>query len=301
MAKTLIGTSGWHYGSWRGPFFPAGLMIKHQLQYYATQFATTELNGVFYRTPTEASVSAWHDTTPDDFVFAWKASKFITHWKRLSDASRNSLALMESRLALLGRKAGPILFQLPPQFRADAQRLARFIRLLSRKRRYSFEFRHPSWYDKAVLDVLSDANIALCISDHHDAPAPWERTADFLYVRGHGPGGRYKGHYTADTLDEWARRMRRWKRLGCDVFVYFDNDQKSAAPRDAARLQALLTEAEPIKREEVVAGVGHGRKRSHERQRHPIRPVGRPRRAAAVGGSAARHSGSAVRGRRTDG
>lgn len=254
MARILIGTSGWHYGSWRGPFFPAGLMIRHQLQYYATQFSTTELNGVFYRTPTRESVSAWHDTTPDDFVFAWKASKFITHWKRLSDASRNSLELMEDRLSLLGGKAGPILFQLPPQFKADAPRLSRFIRLLSRKRRYSFEFRHPSWYERAVLDVLRDANIALCISDHHDAPAPWQRTADFLYVRGHGPGGRYKGHYRSDTLTEWARQIRAWKRQRHDVFVYFDNDQKSAAPKDALRLQALL-KREPIKSRPVVADV----------------------------------------------
>jgi uncharacterized protein YecE (DUF72 family) len=253
MARVLIGTSGWHYQSWRGPFFPRELMIRHQLQYYATQFSTTELNGVFYRTPTPESVLAWHDTTPEDFVFAWKASKFITHWKRLSDASRNSLELMEDRLALLGDKAGPILFQLPPQFSADAGRLARFIGMLSPKRRYCFEFRHPSWYERRVLGVLRDANIALCFSDHHDAPSPWERTADFLYVRGHGPGGRYKGHYSSDTLAEWAQQIRRWRKQQRDVFVYFDNDQKSAAPTDGLKLQALL--AEPIKSRPVDADV----------------------------------------------
>jgi uncharacterized protein YecE (DUF72 family) len=241
MIRVLVGTSGWHYDSWRGPFFPKGLMVKHQLQYYATQFTTTELNGVFYRTPTRESVAAWRDTTPDDFVFAWKASKFITHWKRLSDRSRNSLALMEDRLSILDKKAGPILFQLPPNFKADADRLASFIKLLSRKRRYSFEFRHPSWYGTGVLGMLADANIALCISDHHDAPAPWERTADFLYVRGHGPGGRYRGHYTSNTLAKWAQQIKAWKRQRREVFVYFDNDQKSAAPKDAMRLNALLT------------------------------------------------------------
>jgi uncharacterized protein YecE (DUF72 family) len=240
MAKVLIGTSGWHYTSWRGPFFPRELMVKHQLQYYATQFATTELNGVFYRTPTRSAVSEWRDTTPDDFVFAWKASKFITHWKRLSNKSRNSLALLEDRISILGRKAGPILFQLPPQFEADPERLAAFVKLVSRRRRYVFEFRHPSWYAGNVLRVLSDANIALCLSDHHDAPAPWKRTADFVYIRGHGPSGRYKGHYSRKTLEQWAARIRGWKRQRCDVYVYFDNDQKSAAPKDALRLKALL-------------------------------------------------------------
>jgi uncharacterized protein YecE (DUF72 family) len=240
MAQILIGTSGWHYASWRGPFFPKKLMVKHQLHYYATQFSTTELNGVFYRTPSKDSVARWRDTTGEDFMFAWKASKFITHWKRLSDASRNSLQLMEERLSILGRKAGPVLFQLPPNFQADAARLARFIKLLSRRRRYAFEFRHPSWYQANVLRVLSGANIALCLSDHHDAPAPWERTADFLYIRGHGPGGRYKGHYNDKTLRSWASSIAAWKRQRRDVFVYFDNDQKSAAPKDALRLKELL-------------------------------------------------------------
>jgi uncharacterized protein YecE (DUF72 family) len=240
MARVLVGTSGWHYASWRGPFFPPKLMVKHQLPYYATQFDSTELNGVFYRTPTTDAVVGWRDATADDFVFAWKASKFITHWKRLSENSRNSLALLEERISLLGHKAGPILFQLPPQFQANPGRLAAFIRMLSRKRRYTFEFRHPSWYDPKILRMLSDANIALCISDHHDAPSPWRRTADFVYVRGHGPGGRYKGHYTTKTLQQWASRIAGWKRQRCDVYVYFDNDQKSAAPNDALRLKALL-------------------------------------------------------------
>jgi uncharacterized protein YecE (DUF72 family) len=238
MARILIGTSGWHYDSWRGPFFPKGLPLKNQLQFYASQFSTTELNGVFYRTPTPEAVTSWGDQTGKDFVFAWKASKFITHWKRLSDNSVNSLELLENRL--LGKKVGPILFQLPPQFQADAERLASFFRLLSRKRRYSFEFRHPSWYTPKIFKLLSEQNISLCISDHHDAPAPWKRTADFVYIRGHGPGGRYKGHYPADGLSEWGRRIRSWKKRGYDVYVYFDNDQKSAAPADALKLRLLL-------------------------------------------------------------
>jgi uncharacterized protein YecE (DUF72 family) len=161
-------------------------------------------------------------------------------WKHLSDNSVNSLDLLEDRLSFLGEKAGPILFQLPPQFHADAGRLASFFALLSTKRRYSFEFRHPSWYTPKILRLLSDRNISLCVSDHHDAPAPWKRTADFVYIRGHGPGGRYKGHYRADVLLDWSRRIWSCKKRGHDVYVYFDNDQKSAAPVDALKLRQLL-------------------------------------------------------------
>ena len=243
MARVLIGTSGWHYDSWRGPFFPKGLPLKEQLQFYAGQFSTTELNGVFYRTPTPEAVRSWRDQSGDDFVFAWKASKFITHWKRLSQNSVNSLELLESRLSLLGRKTGPVLFQLPPNLQADADRLASFFKLLSKKRRYSFEFRHPSWYEPTIFRLLRKQNISLCISDHHDAPSPWKRTANFVYVRGHGPKGRYKDHYSEAALADWARRIRSWKRQGCDVFVYFDNDQKSAAPADARTLRKLMGRA----------------------------------------------------------
>jgi uncharacterized protein YecE (DUF72 family) len=177
MAEIRVGTSGWHYDSWKGPFFPRDLKPKDQLRYYATQFSTTELNGVFYRTPTMEAVKAWREQTPEDFVFAWKASKFITHWKRLTERCRNSLELLEDRISLLGEKAGPVLFQLPPQFARNDERLASFIKMLNRKRRYTFEFRHPSWYAPPVLRLLSDENIALCISDHADAPSPWRRTA----------------------------------------------------------------------------------------------------------------------------
>jgi uncharacterized protein YecE (DUF72 family) len=240
MARALIGTSGWHYDSWRGPFFPEGLPVKAQLQYYASQFHSAELNGVFYRTPTREAVKSWKDQTGSAFVFTWKASKFITHWKRLSAKSASSLELLEDRLSLLGDTAGPVLFQLPPNFRADEERLASFLKMLSTKRRYSFEFRHPSWYATPILRLLAKKNISLCISDHHDAPAPWKRTADFVYVRGHGPSGRYKGHYSTAALEGWAKRINSWKAQGCDIFAFFDNDQKSAAPADALRLRQML-------------------------------------------------------------
>ena len=216
-------------------------MLKHHLAYYATQFDTAELNGVFYRTPTLDAVRGWRDQTPPDgFVFAWKASKFITHWKRLSERSVNSLALIEERLDILGAKAGPVLFQLPQRFEANGGRLASFLALLAPGRRYAFEFRHPSWYSKEVFAILRKADVSLCISDHHHAPAPWVVTASFVYLRGHGPGGTYQGHYSDAVLRKWARHIVSWRKQRRDVFVYFDNDQKSAAPMDALRLETML-------------------------------------------------------------
>jgi uncharacterized protein YecE (DUF72 family) len=213
---------------------------KDALRYYSSQFPTTELNAPFYRTPTIEAVRAWRVQTPPDFVFAWKASRFITHWKRLSDRSKNSIALLESRLKLLGGKAGPVLFQLPARFTADRERLAGFFKMLPKRRRYAFEFRHASWYRPEVFDLLREHDVALCISDHHDAPSPWVVTARHVYVRGHGPGGRYHSHYDDKTLKLSALRIKRWHRERRDVYCFFDNDQKSAAPLDALRLLKML-------------------------------------------------------------
>jgi uncharacterized protein YecE (DUF72 family) len=234
--RILIGTSGWHYTSWRGPFFPEQLRQQDHLRFYAQQFCTTELNGVFYRTPSLETVEAWRQQTPAGFVFAWKASKYITHWKRLGVHSQNSIELLETRLQALRAKAGPVLFQLPPTMQSDRDRLASFLKLLSRKWRYAFEFRHPSWYEAEIFEVLREHDVALCLSDHHAAPAPWLATASHVYIRGHGPGGRYRGHYPAATLKQWAARINGFASQGHAVYCYFDNDQKSAAPLDAQRL-----------------------------------------------------------------
>jgi uncharacterized protein YecE (DUF72 family) len=238
--RVWIGTSGWTYDGWRGPFYSEEVRKKDWLRFYATQFPTTEINGSFYRTPSLDAVRAWAEQTPKDFLFAWKASKFITHWKRLSEKSDNSLALIDERLKILGRKAGPVLFQLPPQFTADRERLASFLKMLPRKYRYAFEFRHVSWYEDAILDLLRDNDISLCLSDHHHAPSPWVVTARHVYVRGHGPGGTYKDNYPDKTLRAWARDVAKWTRQRRIVYVYFDNDQKSAAPQDAKRLMELV-------------------------------------------------------------
>jgi len=254
MAHSIrVGTSGWSYRSWRGPFFPEDMPARAHLEYYSSVFPTAELNGVFYRTPTEEAVRGWARQTPDDFVFAWKASRFITHWKRLNENSPNSLALMESRLRLLGAKAGPVLFQLPPNFTKDRGRLASFLKLLPPKRRYAFEFRHPSWYEDDLLDLLRDEDIALCISDHHDAPSPWVATASLVYVRGHGPGGRYQGHYRPNTLEHWRRWIEDFAKAR-DVYVYFDNDQKSAAPKDAVHLLKIIAGGTPLLQERTLRG-----------------------------------------------
>lgn len=235
-----IGTSGWTYDGWRGPFYPQEVPKTKLLHYYASVFDTTEINGSFYRTPSLEAVRAWVEQTPDNFVFAWKASKFITHWKRLSENCVNSIELMQTRLQALGTKVGPVLFQLPARFKADYEKLASFFKLLPREHAYAFEFRDASWYTGDILDLLRDHDVALCLSDHHDAPAPWEVTAGHVYVRGHGPTGRYKGRYSRNTLEDWAAAMAEWRRRRLKVYCYFDNDQKSAAPKDAKLLLELL-------------------------------------------------------------
>jgi uncharacterized protein YecE (DUF72 family) len=186
-------------------------------------------------------VRTWHKNTPPDFVFAWKASKFISHWKRLDkDNCQNSIDLMVTRLKILRDKAGPVLFQLPAHFEADCDRFAAFLQMLPINYRYAFEFRHTSWYDEKVLSLLRDHDVSLCLSDHHEAPAPWIVTARHIYVRGHGPSGRYKDNYSDHTLCDWANHIRRWRKQGRIVFAYFDNDYKSAAPHDARRLAEFL-------------------------------------------------------------
>ncbi len=240
MGELRIGCSGWSYRHWRGGvFYPRELKGKDEFAWYAGRFDTAEINASFYRLPTEPAVRGWRERAPEGFLFAWKASRFLTHMKRLKDPAE-PLELMFGRSDLLGDKLGPILFQLPPQMVRNDQRLDDFLAALPGGRRYAFEFRNPSWYDPAVFERLAAHDVALCISDHHHAPAPWERTASWIYVRGHGPGGRYWGRYRERTLQDWAARIAGWRSEGRDVFAYFDNDPEGAAPKDAQRLKALL-------------------------------------------------------------
>lgn len=239
MASLRIGCSGWTYKDWTGPFYPPGTRDRERLEYYASRFDTAELNASFYRLPSAETVAGWARRAPDGFTFAWKVSRFITHNKKLGDCA-DSVELVFGRMAPLREKLGPALVQLPPGLHRDEGRLARFLDLLPEGRRCTVEFRHPSWYAPEVFRILADHGAALCISDHHAAPSPWEATAPWVYVRGHGPGGRYHGRYPPAELANWAARLDGWRRQGLDVFAYFDNDIKSAAPLDAEALMGLL-------------------------------------------------------------
>lgn len=235
MSEIRIGTSGWHYDSWVGPFYPAEARPRDFLAAYVQHFTTTEINNSFYRLPSTKAVEAWREATPDFFVFAWKCSRLVTHFKRLKEVGEN-IAFIFDRMSALGDKFGPVLFQLPPRFAPDRERLARFLEVLPQGRRYTVEFRHPGWYEAAIFDLLREHDVSLCLSDHAAAPAPWVVTASHVYVRPHGPGGRYAGHYEDDTLRPWAAQMAAWRAEGRAVSCYFDNDQKSAAPTDARKL-----------------------------------------------------------------
>ena len=236
--QLFIGTSGWHYASWLGPFYPERHPKPKMLAFYVGVFGATEINLSFYRQPTPEAVAAWRESTPEGFLFAWKVSRVITHLKRLKDVEEN-IAFVLGRAGGLGPKLGPLLVQLPPSLRADRDRLGTFLGLLPKDRRFTFEFRHPSWFEPPILDVLRDYDASLCLSDHAAAPAPFEATASFVYIRGHGPDGRYAGSYTDEALAQWSADIARWRGEGRDVYVYFDNDVKSAAPEDADRLIAL--------------------------------------------------------------
>jgi uncharacterized protein YecE (DUF72 family) len=243
MGQVRIGTSGWAYADWNGPFYPDEVKAKDRLGYISRRFPTLEINASFYRMPTDQAVAAWREQTPDGFLFAWKASRFITHNKKLKDPVE-PLAFMFQRIAGLGDKIGPVLFQLPPNLHRNDERLETFLDALPVGHRIAVEFRHPGWYVEPVLAMLRARNIALCISDHHHAPAPFERTADFIYLRGHGPGGHYHGRYGEPSLSDWATQINAWTGDG-EVFVYFDNDIKSAAPADADQLIQILARSDP--------------------------------------------------------
>lgn len=238
-----VGTSGWIYREWRGPFYPEKLAQARWFTHYAGVFDTAEINATFYRLPTQAAVARWREMSPPTFLFAWKASRFITHMKRLRDVEA-SIERVYAPMLTLGAKLGPALFQLPPQMSRDVPRLRDFLALLPSGRRHVVEFRDPSWYHDAVFTALADHGAALCISDHHHAPAPWLDTAPFVYVRGHGPGGRYVGAYSDDELDRWAAALVRWRAKGLETFSYFDNDIGCAAPDDAQRLKARLKDGD---------------------------------------------------------
>jgi len=241
MAKIHIGTSGWHYDHWVGPFYPKDIKPKDFLSFYAERFAAVEINNTFYQLPEPETLAHWRDAAPAGFVFACKASRYITHMKKLKDPPESIRRFFEV-VDTLEQKLGPILFQLPPRWHVDLQRLAAFLEALPGNRRYAFEFRDESWSNREVYDALSRHNAAFCIYDLAGRRSAIEVTADFAYVRLHGPGEAYRGSYDGRTLFGWVRRFLTWRDEGRDVYCFFDNDEKGYAALDALRIKEMLAD-----------------------------------------------------------
>lgn len=234
-----IGTSGWHYKDWAGPFYPGDLPEKDFLEYYARYFRTVEINHSFYQLPKKETLKAWKDTVPPDFIFAVKASRYITHMKKLKDAKKSLFPLLK-RIEVLGDRLGPILFQLPPRWGFNLERFNDFLESLPADFRYAFEFRDKSWEDPRAYEAMKMLGVAFCIYDLDGYRSPKEITADFVYIRLHGPDGAYKGQYDARTLSGWAGAFSAWISQGMEIFCYFDNDEAGYAARNALKLQDML-------------------------------------------------------------
>lgn len=239
--RVLIGTSGYVYKDWRRRFYPRDVPAREWLPFYATTFSTVELNSPFYRLPRAATFRAWARAVPEDFVFAVKASRFLTHIKRLREPGP-PLTLFLSRAKGLGNRRGPILFQLPERFHLSLERLDGFLAALARRkiRRAVLEVRHASWLIDPVFERLTRANVALCLQDWKSQPVTGPITADFVYVRRHGTRRRYGGSYSERMLRQDAARIGAWAAAGKDVFVYFNNDGRAAAVRNARSLAELV-------------------------------------------------------------
>jgi len=244
--KPRIGCSGWNYKAWRGPFYPRELAVARWLTFYTSRFDTVEINNTFYRLPEASTFAAWRAQVPADFLFAVKASRFLTHMKRLREPEE-PLARLFSRASALGRRLGPVLYQLPGNFQIDITRLDAFLQALPRlsggKRiRHVVEFRHPSWYVAEVLDVLRARGVALCLHDKDGSAIDGPMEAPFVYVRFHGTSGRYHGSYSSRALDRWAHRLAEQAQGGREVFAYFNNDPAAAAAANALTLRTALCE-----------------------------------------------------------
>jgi uncharacterized protein YecE (DUF72 family) len=236
--RIRIGTSGWHYRHWHGVHFPETLPPRDWLGFHARHFDTVEVNSSFYRVPTAPAVSTWVRATPEDFVFSVKASRFITHVKKLLEPDRTTPAFL-SALPGFGSKLGPVLFQLPPRFPCDPPRLAAFLATWPGTLRCAFEFRDPDWHREEVFDLLRRFGAAFCIFDLGGFTSPAIATTNFAYLRLHGPANPYCGLYGDERLGEWAERIRALGKLEA-VYVYFDNDQAGRAVADALALKAML-------------------------------------------------------------
>jgi uncharacterized protein YecE (DUF72 family) len=235
-----IGCSGWNYTHWRDVVYPRGLPARRWLDHYATLFGTVEVNTTFYRLPSTTAVQGWAGQTPAGFVFAVKASRYLTHIKRLADMEQGVSRFYERIEPLVAAgKLGPVLWQLPPTFHRNDDRLGAALAALP-PGRHAFEFRHPSWFDDEVYDLLRARGVALVIADRSEIRRfqTQERTADFVFLRFHHGGG--EGSYTHRRLGAWARRIEEWRAEG-DVYAYFNNDWAGYAVENALWLQNRLS------------------------------------------------------------
>ena len=240
MAQVRIGTSGWHYKHWIGRYYPKDIRPAAMLEHYVRDFDTVELNNTFYHLPKESSFEAWRSAAPSNFVFAVKGSRFLTHMIKLKDAERgisNFIPLAQ----LLGRKLGPVLWQLPPNWNVNVERLEDFLTKLPRGIRYAFELRNATWMCDAVYEVLRKHDAAFCVYELAGYRSPIEITAKWTYVRLHGPTqSKYQGSYSDAQLENWARRIEEWRRTLDAVYVYFDNDDSAYAVNNALTLKRLV-------------------------------------------------------------
>jgi uncharacterized protein YecE (DUF72 family) len=240
---TLIGTSGWQYRDWRGRLYPDGVPQRRWLEHYAGAFDTVELNNAFYRLPEKDTFAGWRDRTPPGFVIAVKASRYLTHIKRLREPDEPVARLLD-RAAGLGPRLGPVLLQLPPTLRADADLLDTCLRAFPRRIRVAVEPRHPSWWVDEIRDLLTERGAALCWADRRGRPVtPLWRTADWGYLRLHEGTAQPRPRYGARALRSWAQRLAdTWSDQG-DVYAYFNNDPGGAAVVDAIHFAAAVRRA----------------------------------------------------------
>jgi len=237
--KIHIGTSGWHYKHWLGTWYPEGTKAAEQFAYYRQHFDTVEINNSFYKLPSVETFTAWRKAAPRGFLYAVKASRYTTHMRKLMDPPQCYEKFMMQVVALK-EKLGPILFQLPPGWKINTTRLADFLATLPKKHRYAFEFRNPTWYHEEVYALLNAYDCAFCIYELAGHLSPPQVTSSFVYVRLHGPGGKYAGSYSDAQLKSWAKKCRAYAQQGRDVFLYFDNDEAGYAAFNAQRLVEIL-------------------------------------------------------------
>ena len=237
--RARVGCSGWQYRHWRGGFYPADLPLARWFEYYAERFDTVEINNSFYRLPERATFASWARRAPARFEFAVKASRFLTHMKKLKDPEE-PLDRLFARMRALGSRLGPVLYQLPPGWKADAPRFRHFLESLPRRARHTIEFRDSSWYHDEILALMERHRVALCLHDMAGSAPARERVGPFVYVRFHGATAKYGGGYPEDRLRGWAEWLDAQRGEGCDVYAYFNNDAGGHAPRDAAMLRRLM-------------------------------------------------------------